>query len=79
MTNNKPRLTQKVAKELIAMLGGKLIRNTEWDEYIVRTGPEETYHCNDLSDAVGTALVFFGSHPEAENVKTILAGYSLGE
>ena len=66
-----PKLTLKLAKELIAMLGGKLIRNTEWDEYIVRTAPGETYHCTDLDDAMGTALAVRGGSQKTVFIENV--------
>lgn len=64
------RLTQKIAGEYVTMLGGKLKRNAEYDEYRVRFGSDvNDYFAADLVDAIQTARCMAGGHenlPDAE-------------
>jgi hypothetical protein len=66
-----PKLTLALAKQYVRALGGSLKRDIEWEEYILRIG-DGTYHTDSLEDAIGTARVYFGSHPDLETAERIL-------
>lgn len=72
MTAEKTKLTQKVVREFVRRLGGKLKRNIEFDEYVLIFGEHE-YFTSDLDDVVGTARVMQGSHPDIEEAEKFLA------
>lgn len=44
------------ANKLLKGTGIKIINNKEWNEYIVKQG-KDTYHTDDLQDAIDTAKV----------------------
>jgi hypothetical protein len=70
------KLTQRIAKEYVAMIGGKLKRNAEYDEYRVKFGEHE-YFASDLADAIATAACMAGGHdrfPEAEEYLKLMIG-----
>lgn len=65
------KLTQKIVREYVRMLGGTF-RRDEWGDLIVRFG-DDTYHTNDLQDALGTARCMKGSHPAIADADEYLA------
>jgi hypothetical protein len=70
------KLTQRIAREYIEMIGGKLKRNAEYDEYRVKFG-EQDYFASDLEDAIATAACMAGGHdrfPDAEEYLKLMIG-----
>jgi hypothetical protein len=57
LENPVKKMTLAEAKKEVAALGLKLVRDVEWNEYIVKMPgrPQADYHATELDDAVGTA------------------------
>jgi len=68
----KSRLTQAIAREYVRRLGGRLKRDTDWQEYILRFA-EHDYHTDSLDDVIGTARAMQGSHPDIDQAEAYLA------
>jgi hypothetical protein len=76
------RLTQKTAREYCRILGARVRRSAEWNEYtLVVDAPEghagegpAIYHTNDLTDLIETARAILGSHPRIDEAEEFLKG-----
>ena len=68
-----PRLTLKLAKRFVAVLGGRIKHDTEWQEYVLHfTGMD--YHTDSLEDVIGTARAYCGTHHDIDWAEAILRG-----
>jgi hypothetical protein len=67
------KLTQKIAREYVRLLGGTLKRDVEYEEYILRFG-RNTYHTDALDDVIGTARAMQRTHFNIEAAEQFLSG-----
>jgi hypothetical protein len=74
MTNSQRKLTLRVARDYIRILGGTLKHDTDWQEYILRFGTS-TYHATELDDVIGTAKVWQGTNPNLETAERLLVEF----
>lgn len=64
------KLTQKVVREYVRILGGTF-RRTPAGDLKVKFGEDE-YFTDDLNDAIGTARIMKGSHPDIDRAEEYL-------
>lgn len=67
---NTNKLTQKIVREYVRILGGSFKR-TEFDDFRLKFGQDE-YFTNGLDDIIGTARVMQGSNGNIEQAEEYL-------
>lgn len=72
METTRQKLTQKIVREYLGMLGARLRRNAEYGEHVLAAG-KDTYFSTDLEDAIGTARIMLGGHERFEDAEAHLA------
>jgi hypothetical protein len=70
------KLTQKIVREYIRILGGTFKRSP-YGDLVVRFGDSE-YFTDDLQDALGTARAMQGSHAEIQRAEQYLTDMGFG-
>jgi hypothetical protein len=70
------KLTQKIVREYIRILGGTFKRST-YGDVVVKFGDSE-YFTDDLQDALGTARAMQGSHAEIQRAEQYLTDMGFG-
>lgn len=73
----KRKLTQAIAKEYARRLGGKIKKN-DYDEFVVTFGRSE-YFASDLEDALGTARIMAGTHPNIADAEQYLTDMGVNQ